>query len=84
MQLGTCPTVDSQVEDEAVKGWICPGPLGEDQVTVASREGDSRCRDGYAKSLHAPLKEPRLWCQPVCPFLGLWHVGSSNWLKVQV
>lgn len=58
MQLGTCPTVGSEAEDEAVKGQISPGLLQQDQAKVASREGDSRCMGGCAKSFQAPQKSP--------------------------
>lgn len=46
-QPGTCLPVGSEAEDEAVKGQSCPGPLGQDQAKVASREGDSRCMGGF-------------------------------------
>lgn len=64
-----------------VWGQAYPELLSQGQTEEASREGDSRYMDGCAKSFYALQEEPRFWCQPVCPSLGLWHMGSSNWLK---
>lgn len=77
IQLGTCPTVDSETEDEAVKGWIGPGLLGQDQAKVASGEGGSRGMGGYAKSFQGPQKSSGFGANLSVP---LW--GCGIWAPV--
>lgn len=74
MQLGTCPTVDSEAEDEAVKGQIGPGLLQQDQAKVASRKVTAGAW-GAVPSHSRPLKRAQVLVPACLSLLGSGAYG---------